>query len=387
MIRKYSRLMLGLFAISSTVQVSVAGEVEKFYQVESKLSYQSNPGFLDKDKSSVFALKIKPSAQIKYADELNQYNLNVGLGIYKNSNEKVLLDYIAPEIVADWSRELEFGKIGLEATYNEVAARAEALRLNGTNIDVENVTKRAGIKGIFNFEFNDRFSVNNSLGYQNVKYSEKAGGFNDYRVLEAGSQLVYKKSDRFSTYAEVEYSDLNPSSGGGAENSDVYALLAGGIYTPSEDIKVELAVGGYDASGRFDDSGLRLKSNASYSYNRMTLNFNADRGMFAGGNGIYQLGETINVGGVYQMSENSDISTRYVWSKTSPDREVSSFDVIYDALSIAYGRRYEDWRASVYVDFIGLDLDGDQRRQSVIGLMVSFDPFDFNDSRRNPLTF
>lgn len=385
MLKKYSMLVLGAVA-ACNAQVSVASEVETFYQVDTRLTYQSNPGFDDDDKNSVFALKVKPSAQLQYADELNQYHLNVGLGIYQNSNEDVLLNYIAPEIVADWSRELEFGQIGVEAKYDEFASRTEALRLSGANADVDNVTKTGSIKGIFNIDFSDKFSLENAGQYTNVRYSENTDLLSDYNVIGASSQLFYKPSDRFSPYVRAEYSDLNPKRSG-IKDSDYYALLVGGVYTPSENIKVDLRVGAYDASGQFDDSGLQLESNGKYVLNRTVLYYGLHRKMVAGGNGVYQLNDFYNVGGTYQLSEVSNFRAGYVRSKTRPDREISSFDVIYDALSFAYERTYEDWKASAFVDFQGLDLDGDQNRQNVIGLSVSFDPFDFNDFRRNPLDF
>ncbi len=384
MIKKNITLVIGaLFAFNASGVLS--GEIEKFYQVDSRLTYQSNPGFADNDKESVFALKVKPSAQFQYADELNQYHLDIGFAIYKNSNEKVLLDYVAPEIIADWSRELEFGQIGLEAKYNEVASRQESLRLNGVNADVENVTDTASIKGIFNLDFNAHFSLNNFAEYTNIEYSEDTNNLNDYELIGGSSQLVYKKNDFFSSYAKATYTDLNPS--GATKDSDVYALLVGGIYTPSENIKVDLALGGYDASGRFDDSGLQVESNGLYVYNRTALYYNLHRKMVPGGNGVFQMSEYVGIGGKYQLSEVEDLRVGYSRNESTPDRDVSSFDVIYDSISFSYERTYEDWKAAAFVDFVGLDLDGDQRRQNVVGLLISFDPFDFNDLRRNPLNF
>lgn len=373
--------------LASSVQLAVAGAVETFYQVESQLTYQSNPGFEDNDETSVFALKIKPSVQFEYADELNQYHLDLGLAIYQNTNEDFLLNYIAPEIVADWSRELEFGQIGVEAKYDRIASRAESLTLNGAVNDVENVTDTASIKGIFNIDFSEKFSLNNAAQYTDVQYSEELTGLlNDYNLIGASTQLNYKSSDRFTTYAKVDYSDLDPS-GSAITDSDVYALLVGGIYTPSEDIKVDLGIGSYDASGRFDDRGLQLESEGFYNYNRTRVYYTLHRKMVAGGNGIYQLNTLVDLGGIYQLTERSDFRASYARSKLRQDRAVSSFDTVYDRYSLAYERTYEDWKASVFIDFVGLDLDGDQRRQNVIGLQVSFDPFDFDDLRRNPLNF
>lgn len=383
--KKYTKLLLGTL-LASYATVGAAGALEKFYKVDTQLSYQSNPGFSDIDKRSVWALRVKPSAQLQYADELNQYNLDIGFNIYQNSNEDVLLNYVAPELRADWSRELEFGRVGLEAKYDQFAARAESLLLNGVNLDVENVRKTANIKGIFDIDFNATYSLNNSAEYRDITYSEDTANLNDYDLMSASSQLIRKSSDRFSAYATVNYSDLNPK-GAGSIDSDVYGLVVGGIYTPSDEIRVNLAVGGYDASGRFDDSGVKIDSDGYYVYNRTRLSYRAYRKMNAGGNGIYQLNELVNVNAKYQLTElsNMGVSVTRVWS--TPDSSVSNNDVVFDTVRLSYQRIYEDWKAKAFVSFVGLEISGDQRRQNVVGILLSYDPFDFNESRRNPLNF
>lgn len=380
-------LIVGTMLVSAA-STGFAADFEKFYQIDTDFSYQTNPGFgkSSSDEHDVFALRVKPSVQLKYADELSEYNLDVGFAVYENSNERVLVDYVAPEITADWSRELEFAKIGLEFYYDHKASRAESLLLNGGNADVENITKTGKLRGRADFDFNAKWSLNNNAEYTNVKYSEDVSDLNDYNLMGGESQLVYKNTDRFSTYAAVDYYDLDPKSSG-QKDSDVYSLVVGGIYTPSENIKVDFNIGGYDASGRFDDSGVKFFVNGNYTFERYNIYGEAKRQMRAGGNGIFQLEEFFNVGGTYELTETSNVRSSYVRNRIRPDRAVSSFDVVYDNIAFAYERVFEDWKGSVYVNFIGLDLDGDQRRHQVIGLTISYDPFDFKDFRRDPLNF
>lgn len=389
-----------------------AGDFQKFYQIDTDFSFQTNPGFQKGSaKSDVFALRVSPSAQFKYADELNEYNLDLGFSVYENTNEDALVDYVAPEIVADWSRELQFGKIGVVAEYNHIASRAETLRLgvnNGAIQDVENITKTGKVKGIFDVDFNAKWSLNNYAEYTNVKYSEDVSDLADYSVAGAESKLIYKNTDQFSTYAAIDYYDLDPRKGIQDVNvadpnnpgqtitqrqtlqrddSDVYSLVIGGIYTPAENIKVDFSIGAYNASGEFDDSGVKVGLNGYYYRDRYTVYWDAYRKMVAGGNGVFQLNEFFIVGGTYQLSEVTNLRASYIRNDNKPDSEVSNFDVVYDNLSFAYEHEYEDWKGSVYVQFVGLDLDGDQRRSEVIGLTISYDPFDFTEFRRNPLNF
>lgn len=107
----------------------------------------------------------------------------------------------------------------------------------------------------------------------------------------------------------------------------------------------------------------------------------------AGGNGVFQINEFLIVGSTYELTEVSNLRASYIRNENKPDSEVSDFDVTYDNLSFAYEHAYEDWKGSVYVQFVGLDLDGSQRRSEVIGLTISYDPFDFTEFRRNPLNF
>lgn len=409
--KKKISLIVGAMLVSAT-SASQAADFEKFYQIDTDFSYQTNPGFgkNSSEEHDVFALKITPSAQFKYADELNEYNLDLGFSIYENSNEKVLVDYVAPEITADWSRELEFGQIGLEANYNHIASRAEVLRLgiDSTGFDsqkanVENITKTGKLRGIFNLNFNAKWSMENYAEYTNVKYSEKIPDLLDYNVIGGESKLIYKNTDRFSTYAAVDYYELDAKKGIqqvtdpntnivttpalNRKDSDVYSLMVGGVYTPSENIKVDFSIGAYDASGEFDDSGVRVGLNGYYVYKRFNMYWDAYRKMLAGGNGVFQINEFFIVGGTYELSEVSNLRASYIRNENKPDSEVSDFDVTYDNLSFAYEHEYEDWKGSVYVQFVGLDLDGDQRRSEVVGLTVSYDPFDFTEFRRNPLNF
>ncbi len=393
-------------AILSIAPVAQTAELEKFYQIDTDFSFQTNPGFAksSSEEEDVFALKVTPSVQLKYADELNEYNLDLGFSVYENSNEDVLVDYVAPEITADWSRELEFGQIGILAEYNHIASRAEVLRLgidnNGFNTNkdnVENITKTGKVRGIFNVDFNSKWSLQNYAEYTNVKYSEDISELLDYNVVGVESKLIYKNSDRFSTYAAVDYYDLDPKRGIQEVNnnidpferkdSDVYSLVVGGIYTPSENLKVDFSIGGYDASGEFDDSGVKVGLNGYYVYNRFNMYWDAYRKMMAGGNGVFQINEFLIVGSTYELTEVSNLRASYIRNENKPDSEVSDFDVTYDNLSFAYEHAYEDWKGSVYVQFVGLDLDGSQRRSEVIGLTISYDPFDFTEFRRNPLNF
>lgn len=403
--QKNLSLLAGAVLLSLAPAVQAA-DFEKFYQIDTDFSFQTNPGFAksSSDEEDVFALKVTPSVQLKYADELNEYNLDLGFSVYENSNENVLVDYVAPEITADWSRELEFGQIGILAEYNHIASRAEVLRLgidnNGFNTNkdnIENITKTGKIRGIFNVDFNSKWSLQNYAEYTNVKYSEDISDLLDYNVVGGESKLIYKNSDQFSSYAAVDYYDLDPKRGILETNntitsltrkdSDVYSLVVGGIYTPSENLKVDFSIGAYDASGEFDDSGVKVGLNGYYVFNRFNMYWDAYRKMMAGGNGVFQVNEFFIVGGTYELTEVSNLRASYIRNENKPDSEVSNFDVTYDNLSFAYEHAYEDWKGSVYVQFVGLDLDGSQRRSEVIGLTVSYDPFDFTEFRRNPLNF
>ncbi len=373
--------VLGAFKVSvgflflANAAVSHAAEFEKFFQVKSDLSYLSNPGFSDSDKDSAFALKISPELQMSLNDDLNKYYLNAGVIINQNSNERVLVDYVAPNLLGGWNRELAFGKFGLEGKYYEEASRIEQLQRTGALTNVENITKRGSIKALLNIDFNASFSLNNNVEYGNIRYSETTN-LNDYELFSGDSKLIYKRSDKIGIYTQLAYTELSPS-GNVIPNSDVTSLVVGGIYTPSDALTLDANIGAYDASGRFSDNGIQAAVTAAYSYNRFNTYLTLTRKMAPGGDGVFQMNDFGLIGGTYEIGENQSIGSEYFSSKSRPDREVSSFDVTYDSFGVFYSRRYENWTGRVYVNAIGLDLDGDQRRQHVVGFSLNYEPMKF----------
>lgn len=362
-----------LFLVNAAV--SHAAEFEKFFQVKSDFAYLSNPLFSKTDKESSFSLRVNPELQISLNDDLNKYYLNAGLNIIENTNDDVLVDLVAPNLLAGWNRELAFGKFGLEGKYYEEASRIEQLQRTGSNANVDNITEKVGLKALLNLDFNANFSLNNNLEYGNTRYSE-TGFLNDYELFSGDSKLIYKKSDKISAYTQLAYIELAPD-GSVLPNSDVTSLVFGGIYTPSESLTVDANIGVYDASGRFSDNGIQAAITASYGFDRFNTYVNAFRKMTPGGDGIFQQSTFWLVGGTYEVAENSSIGSEYFSNKSRPDREVSSFDVTYDSFGVFYSRRYENWTGRVYVNAIGLDLDGDQRRQQVIGFSLNYEPIKF----------
>jgi hypothetical protein len=368
------KVSLGFILLANSA-LGYGAEFEKFFQIKSDLSYLSNPLFSDNDKESSFSLRVNPEVQLSLNDDLNKYFLNAGLTVIENTNDDVLVDLVAPNLLGGWNRELAFGKFGLEGKYFEEASRIEQLQRTGSNANVDNITKKASLKALLNIDFNANFSLNNNLEYGNTRYSE-TGFLNDYELFSGDSKLIYKKSDKVGIYTQLAYTELDPD-GNVLPNSDVTSLVVGGIYTPSESLTLDVNVGAYDASGRFSDNGIQAAINVTYAFNRFNTYFNAFRKMTPGGDGVFQLSDFWLIGGTYEVGENQSIGSEYFSNKSRPDREVSSFDVTYDSFGIFYSRRYENWTGRIYVNAIGLDLDGDQRRQNVIGFSLNYEPLKF----------
>ncbi len=374
--------------LAMTSSTSYALDFETYYKVDADFGYQNNPAFAKTDKSSVFSTRIAPSVQFSYADDYNQYNVDVGVSIYENSNEDVLVDYIAPNIAADWSRELEFMRIGIEATYNHVAARAQSLLADGNNQTVDNIARTGTIKGSIDVDFNAKWSLDNQAQYQRVTYTADVANLGDFDLYGGESQLNYKNSDQFTTYTAADYYEYEIQSGN-AKDSDIYSLVVGTIYTPAENITVDLSLGGYDVSGVFDDSGVRYAVDAEYALDRVTFYGEMYRKMIAAGLGIFQLNQHFNVGANYQLSEVSSVSGLLAHNKARGEAAVGSQDVTFQSIGFSYDRNYEKWRASLYADFSSLDVDGGSGRTNnrAVGVRVSWDPFDSGAERRNPLDF
>lgn len=355
-----NRNKLRKFALMACLLISgqpllVAADIQKEFFLSSDVTHQSNPTFVDQNKSPVTIFRIEPRVNLTYQTDLDKIYLNSALAIFRNSNEDFFPDRENPNVALGWEKTLKHGLFGLEASYIEDIAIFELLNRTGTAVGnaLRNETRAKQIQAKFNHQFNDVFSIENLASYRDVTYSEPgAGGLVDFTMAKIDSRVLYLISPTLSSYVQLGYENFDPDQNiNNLSEIDVQRIRFGALYLPSENLTVDANIGYYHANGDNSESGALVKAVATYVRERMTYNFEASRDLIAGGIFGLQKTDALVLGADYLFSEVQTIGAQFIHNKL----EINTGDIQFQSIGGYYEHTFETWVARISATRAQLD--------------------------------
>lgn len=283
--------------------------------------YDDNPTMADTNKTTVMRYSFNPKYNISAVDDINTWFASAGLNVQRSSNKNITIDRDDPNFNFGWTRALERGSFGLNASYSKASTRITEIDESGRVLrDGDSTTKSIGAN--FTHLITERLSINS--GAQYLKKDFSVGNFTGYTSKSLNTGLSYQLTEKISPFAQVSWTDYK-SEGLTAidRKSQNYSAGANFILSPRLNYGLSAGISHVENTG----NGRIYGANATYLGDRYNLKASLGRSISPSSLGGFQESDNLSIGYGYELSAISRFGADISWRRNNSFNDSESGSV------------------------------------------------------------